>query len=98
MEEGDTEVDEEIEHLVEVNLKQRASIGKGKKRDMNQRSDREHHLQIIVGLPADQFFQRPLFNLATTTSPSRTLILTRLMTSTLMAISRMSTIGLVTTR
>jgi len=36
MEEGNTEVDEEIEHLVEVNLKQRASIGKGKKCDMNQ--------------------------------------------------------------
>jgi len=36
MEEGNMEVDEEIEHLVEVNLKQCASIAKGKKHDMNQ--------------------------------------------------------------
>jgi len=47
--EGDTEEDEDVAHLVKVNLKQRAKIskGKGKLRDQgkrDQQSDREPRL------------------------------------------------------
>ena len=58
VEEGDTEVDDKVQNVVEFNpKKQHASIGKGSKKcDLNQQSDHEPHLQIIVGLPADQFF------------------------------------------
>ena len=47
---GDTEEDEEIAHIVNVQPKQRATISKGKKRDLrlSQQSDRESCLHIIV--------------------------------------------------
>lgn len=110
MEEGDTEVDEALVHVVEVDLKQRTSIGKakGKQRaaiptdqgkqlcDVDQQCDREPHLQIFVGLPTDQFSQRPPpFNLATMTSPSLNLI-SILTTLLLMAMLRILMTGLVT--
>lgn len=100
-EEANTEEDEAVANVVEVNLKQRASIvsAKGKQRDQSkhdlgrQQSDREPILQIIVGLPADQFFQCRLFNnnLALTTR-SLMLIVTCSMSAT---ISRLPMIGLV---
>jgi hypothetical protein len=98
-EEGDTEEDKAVARIVEVNLKQRASIGsvKGTQRDyskrgLDQQSNRESHLQITVGLPPDHFFQHRLFsNLATIYSS--TLILTCSMLATT---SRMPMIGLVT--
>ena len=97
-EEGDTEEDEALARVVEVNLKQCASIGSVKgtqrdnsKRDLDQQSDRESHLQITVGLPSDHFFQRRLFsNLATIRSSTLTLTCSMLAT-----MSRMPMIGLV---
>jgi hypothetical protein len=99
MEEGNTEEDEAVAHIVEVNLKQCASIGSVKgmqcdhsKRGLDQQSNCESHLQITVGLPPDHFFQHHLFsNLATIYSS--TLILT---CSMLVTTSRMPMIGLVT--
>jgi len=48
--EGDTDEDEELAHVVKVNLKQRKGkqCDLGKQRDFGQQSGREYYLQIIV--------------------------------------------------
>ena len=92
MDGGDTEEDEAVAHIVEVNLKQCATIGKGKQCDLGQQSYCKPRLQIIVGLPADQSFQCHLFFNLAMMMPS-TLISTWLMTSMSTTISRMQMSG-----
>ena len=67
--EGDTEEDEEVASVVEINVKKKRALGqgnkgKGKQRDLGDdlnQQDREPRLQIIVVSSADQFFSASFF-------------------------------------
>ena len=52
--EGDTDEDEELAHVVKVNLKKQRA--KGKQRDFGQQSGRESLLQIIFVYQLTNFF------------------------------------------
>ena len=57
--------EDEVAHVVNVLSKQRATIGKGKERDLGQQSDHENSLTNCCCLqPYNFFFQCHLFKLA----------------------------------
>jgi hypothetical protein len=57
MGEGETEEDEDVAHVVKVNMKKQRAKGKGKQRDFSQQGGRESLLQIIFVYWLTNFFR-----------------------------------------